>query len=352
MSVYHHLCQPPYVPDFNSHVTNAEAHNRNRHVAFNQASGTGNGTVDLCTQGEYFAKATLAVPEEFKLKRVRSLSQEGLLAVRCAWGKVQEASTLLEAARLFPSSKLYEVGLCMLNVDDLPADWGLSADSLPSIGASPDALFLHPVADQSCNNNFTTPNSDGIEANQEVGKVGHLLERLRFDESKPSSENDPNRFQSRMLGTNGYWEPLEVKNSCPFTYANARKGGIRKFVLCDGGPRNKIEPTWVPQLQLQMLCSGTQSILLVSRSISRGLNIFRLRRDDEYVRLMLTVVSQFYTKHVLPRRPPATDAFAKSAQHQKLLSLTKKLATTGTVVSVDAAQVDCCYLEDERFFLD
>jgi hypothetical protein len=347
MSVYHHLCEPPYVPDFNSNVTNTEAHNRNRHVAFN-------GTVHLGTQGEYSEKATLPVPEEFKLRRVRSLSQEGLLAVRCAWGKVQEASTLLEAARLFPSSKLYEVGLCMLNVDDLPTDWGLSANTLPSIGASPDAVFLHPVADQPCSSNFTTPNSDGIEASKDVDKVGHLLERLRFDDSviKASSDKDPNRFQSHMLGTNGYWEPLEVKNSCPFTYANARKGGLRKFVLCDGGPRNKIEPTWVPQLQLQMLCSGTQSILLVSRSISRGLNIFRLRRDDEYVRLMLTVVSQFYTKHVLPRRPPATDAFAKSAQHQKLLSLTRKLATTARVVSVDAAQVDCCYLEDDRFFLD
>lgn len=319
-------------------------------MAFNQSSETVNRSDNLLTGDKKIEMTNLAVPEEVKLRKARGLSQEGLLAVRCAWGKVQEASSLLEAAQLFPSSKLYEIGLCMLDIDGLPAHWGFSMDSLPCMGASPDALFLHPPSDQSYH---CFDRSDELNASHNMDNVEHLLDRLKFDESLSNLQRESTGVhETQMLGVTGNWEPLEVKNTCPFAYDNARKGGRRKFIMRDCGPKNKIEPTWIPQLQLQMLCSKTKSILLVSRSISRGLNIFRLHRAEEYIRLMLTVVAQLYTEHVLARRPPAKDVFAKSVPHQKLLALTKKLAATATIVSVDATQVDRCFQEDVRFFLD
>lgn len=57
--------------------------------------------------------------------------------------------------------------------------------------------------------------------------------------------------------------------------------------MADRGPRQQVPPEWVPQMQLHMLCAGTPSCLLVSRSATRGTRVFRLARDAELQRLML-----------------------------------------------------------------
>jgi hypothetical protein len=46
----------------------------------------------------------------------------------------------------------------------------------------------------------------------------------------------------------------------------SRKGRPRtKYVVNDRGPRQRLLPMWVPQLQLHMASSGCHSALLVSR---------------------------------------------------------------------------------------
>jgi hypothetical protein len=48
--------------------------------------------------------------------------------------------------------------------------------------------------------------------------------------------------------------------------SKGRKGSIKlKYSLSDGGPVAKPLPGWVPQLQMHMLATGCQSVLLVSR---------------------------------------------------------------------------------------
>ncbi len=61
-----------------------------------------------------------------------------------AWGSAQEAASLYSLLSSFPDSQLGEVGLCWLDHQDLPPDWGFSRQNLPFLGASPDGLLRHP----------------------------------------------------------------------------------------------------------------------------------------------------------------------------------------------------------------
>ena len=60
----------------------------------------------------------------------------------------------------------------------------------------------------------------------------------------------------------------------------------------------------VVTVQMEMLATGVQSALLVSRSVTRGIHIFRMARDDAYLTAMLTFLSQLYVNHVLQASKP------------------------------------------------
>ena len=67
-------------------------------------------------------------------------------------------------------------------------------------------------------------------------------------------------------------EVVEVKNHCPFKTsknpgAYRRRGKVAgtRYTLSPGYPASKVQPQWVPQLQLHMLAAGCTSGLLVSR---------------------------------------------------------------------------------------
>lgn len=63
-----------------------------------------------------------------------------------AWGSAQEPASLYSLLAAFPDSQLGEVGLCWLDPQDLPPDWGFSRYNLPFLGASPDGLLRHPLS--------------------------------------------------------------------------------------------------------------------------------------------------------------------------------------------------------------
>jgi hypothetical protein len=48
----------------------------------------------------------------------------------------------------------------------------------------------------------------------------------------------------------------------------------------------------VPQAQMHMVAAGTQSALIVSRSATRGVRVFRMWRDDEYLARMLALAAR------------------------------------------------------------
>lgn len=233
--------------------------------------------------------------------------------MRMAWGKAQEAATLFALANLFPDRMAIEVGLCLCEGDDLPPSWGFQPGSLPPLGASPDALITH-----------TAGQDAGMDGDTPQGLANHHL------------------------------DVVEVKNTCPFGMVSSRRANGKlhaRYVVSDRGPRERVAVDWVPQLQLQMLCSGTPSALLASRSATKGIRVFRMARDEVYLRQMLAVASRLWTAHVLLRCPPPADAYTSMPEYGAFLQRTVQIAHNAEVV---AAVADCeiAPCADRRPFLD
>lgn len=85
--------------------------------------------------------AQLAMQEHYYTAQRVAGQGEGRL--RTAWGSVQEAAALLEVLHMFTTSTVHEAGLCMLDQEFVPAEWGIDLQQL-QVGASPDALIYHP----------------------------------------------------------------------------------------------------------------------------------------------------------------------------------------------------------------
>jgi hypothetical protein len=205
--------------------------------------------------------------------------------VRCAWGSAQEASTLRSLCAHFaaedPGAFVEEAGLCMLSAQAAEALLGAEQPRprLPPIGASPDG--------------FVTRSSG---------------ERL----------------------------VIEVKNVCPFLADRTRPGGFlvapSTGVGMARGPHDGPLVSHIPQLQLEMACADVRGGLLASSSACFGINLFKVERDDAYVRLLLHFVGAFYERYVLTGREPPEDFFprpgdaAEAALYATLLSRTAALA--------------------------
>ena len=325
------------------------------------------------------ASSPWGVPEDLKLKKARSISGQGLEAVRCAWGKAQEGATLHVLSSAFPESRVGEVGLCMLEESTLPREWGFCLGDIPPIGSSPDGVIAHPPGQ------FPTlsllekeESSPGEESSQEeessararstqresyVSITASAVQREE-DETK-SNKSLPgsllNRSQNPLKSDNGnegiqinQIEVIEVKNSCPFDYSQHGRGGKRRFIISDRGPRQRLDTLWIPQLQLHMLCTGANSALVASRSATRGVRLFRMQADPELQRLMLCVLRTLWVEHVKRRKIPPKDAFANMPEHQAMVKKIRQVAAAAVVVGEVNGEVAAAALAgtDLRFFLD
>ncbi|PNW76449.1 hypothetical protein CHLRE_11g467596v5 [Chlamydomonas reinhardtii] len=109
-------------------------------------------------------------------------------------------------------------------------------------------------------------------------------------------------------------EVVEVKNHCPFVYKDQRKarkrGVVINYAASDRGPVSGLWPLWVPQLQAHMAAAGTASGLLLSRSPSRGVKLFRVYRDDGFLASAWELVRELQASHVLRRVPPGPDPWS------------------------------------------
>ena len=283
--------------------------------------------------------------EEFKLKKARALSSQGLDAVRCAWGTAQESTTLhVLGTGIFQNSEILEAGLFIMEESVLPKSWNFLPGELPPIGSSPDALAKHPTGQASLLENKRS------NVSSSNGSDGHLVEIENKDEveieteiegllnSKLTLEEDKKHMVAVNQGVeerkSESLEVVEVKNTCPFDYSQHTYGGKkrRKFVVCDRGPRNQIDVLWMPQLQLHMLCTQTASALLVSRSATRGLRVFRVAADVEFQRLMLCVLRKLYTEHVIPQKVPEKDVYEGMPEHGELINRLRRAVHAAEVV--------------------
>ncbi|KAK9787613.1 hypothetical protein WJX73_001321 [Symbiochloris irregularis] len=275
LSTYERLRLPTYTPDFQARVVNGS----------NAAPvGAPVSEADLL--------ASIAQERACIEKRSVEAAFEGVHGVRLAWGTAQEAAALAGLMAAFPTSTLHEIGLCWLDTSTLPTDWGFLADSLPPLAASPDGLLFSPQEDI----------WDSALADDAAGS--------------PACSS----------------EIVEVKNTCPFR----RSRGGSSFYIHDMGPRSHVPVMWVAQMQMEMLACPhkSPSALLVSRSATQGMTIFRMERSPEFQRSMLSVISRFWTEYVCKgvRPPENVHSDRGSSAHMDLLSLVRNVADSCEVV--------------------
>jgi len=197
----------------------------------------------------------------------RALARGGEHAIRLAWGSAQEASTLCSMMVHFKGSTVYEAGLCMLDAAS-DVPKAWGVGPLPPVGASPDGLII-------------------------------MASGERF--------------------------VVEVKNSSPFRQMPGR------YVVADREPYAKPPAYHMPQVQLEMLCTGTRSALLAMQSMTYGIKIFRVERDDDFIASMLRRISRLYTMYARKGKDPPMNWEVRSIEHKKMVGAAVRLAGAATV---------------------
>ncbi|KIY96074.1 hypothetical protein MNEG_11887 [Monoraphidium neglectum] len=120
--------------------------------------------------------------------------------------------------------------------------------------------------------------------------------------------------------------------------AGGKRRGRKGRVNLDFGmqavtPAPRVQPAWVPQLQLHMLCTGCLTALLVSRTAENGLRVFRVWRDDSYLWGLVAILTTLMTHHVAAGKAPTGSQFASMAGQSELLSRTCELAKRAVVIA-------------------
>ena len=210
-------------------------------------------------------------------RRRRSNAPNTVVRTRMKWGLAQEPTALLATLNAFKDvGALRESGLCPLeavrSTYDEDSIVRVAAElPLPPIGASPDGIL---------------DLSDG---------------RIRA---------------------------VELKNVAP--YASSKSAdGAGSFVVRDRGPSEGIAPWHVPQLMAEILCLGPRcdAALLVSMSATKGANVYRIQRDDEYIAQMLQLLSAFHLRYGIDGAAVADEGFAADFDgYADFLSRTVELA--------------------------
>lgn len=260
-------------------------------------------------------------------------------AVRCAWGKAQEASSLSVLMGLYPTCTLHEVGLCLVDPADLQR-YGFAAGHLPPLGASPDALMQRKDAPRTTVEPPTlgSPRAELINLLEQLDALD-LGQQLVVQHGQP-----PGIVECAAL------EVVEVKNTCPFGTSKGKR--CDRYALFDRGPREQVPALWVPQLQMEMLAAGTERALLVTRSATKGVTVFSIDRDDVYIRAMLGVLAYLHKVYVLPRRPPGSQPYKGYKQYTEFVQLTKTVAKRAVVVLHDAEAHRLAPPRNMRLLLD
>ena len=211
----------------------------------------------------------------------RRAASRGEGGVRMAWGSAQEAGTLATLTLATPDAIAREVGLCLVDRASIPESWNIGP--LPPLGASPDGVIEMDVW-------FRDPAEEraGAATNRGGG------------------------------GASRWWWRRELG-----AVSTVQPG---RFVVQDREPHDRPAAYHVPQLMLEMFAANTEAGLLCLQSATRGVSVFYLRRDDEYVRAMLGALSAFHRAYVETGTEPPERMFQRRADYRELLEATQRVA--------------------------
>jgi hypothetical protein len=295
-------------PRGHTSVPGAALHRPGR--AVEAAAARTNQALSAALRTFYAAEARWPPSEEDWVRGMGSVRMPRSIGeLRCMWGSAQEAAALASLLEsLLDESTVEEVGLAMLLPELLPPDFppevrhAAATGGLPPIGASPDGML-------------------------------------------------------RRGGT-GALEAIEIKNHCPFFVRSSPLAGSSGpagssgegygGVSGDGayhvwagelldweleqlpwfearGPLDSIPPQYVPQVQLECLCSGVEVNNFVSASACQGLRVFRSHRDDAYLAEMLHFIAKFWGRVKRGHRPSPELHWQEADRYERFLRATVRI---------------------------
>ena len=116
-------------------------------------------------------------------------------------------------------------------------------------------------------------------------------------------------------------QALEVKN-----HLNLTKQAYASF--------ESMSTWYIVQLQLEMFCIGPNCNIatLVRLSSTRGAVIFKMKRDDEYILMMLQRFKTFYSKYVLTKTAPPPNFDQDDELLQRFVGKTKDISKSKTSI--------------------
>ena len=153
---------------------------------------------------------------------------------------------------------------------------------------------------------------------------------------------------------NGTLEALEVKNHCPFISfsGKSKKFSIRHFDL-----QGTVPNVYIPQLMMEMYCLGSacQSGLMVRQTATNGAILLRIHRNDAWLNEMMYWLQEFYSRYVIPHKPPEDNFFWNESRYQKFLQSTKNDIKIDVVATIPHSSIQRVLSSNKEFlplFLD
>ncbi|KAK4522723.1 hypothetical protein GAYE_PCTG14G0613 [Galdieria yellowstonensis] len=228
--------------------------------------------------------------------------------VRMEWGHSHEANCLLaflEYMHSLQDIRMQEVGLFVLEKEQILPQWNILYEELPTISASPDALFR-------------VRNTNGIwspwqlcEAKSRCPFVPrNLALSLESSQEIASPNGDSVLGKQKDMSSYSHWSFIHLR------------------------PLEKLSPLYFAQMQLQMLCANIEEQgYLISYSVTKGSNVFQVTRNNEWLGACLFFVREFYRRYGTAdsNKYPPDDFFWDIPRYYEFLQLTKELTNQCTV---------------------
>lgn len=227
--------------------------------------------------------------------------------VRMEWGHSHEANCLLaflEYMHSFQDIRMQEVGLFVLERDQILPQWNISYEELPTISASPDALFR-------------VRNGNGIWSTWQLceakSRCPFVPRNISYSSESSLEIASPEPF---LLS-----RKEDMLNSKSWSFFNCR-------------PLEKLSPIYFAQMQLQMLCANIEELgYLISYSVTKGSNVFQVARSNEWLGACLSFVREFYERYGTTKSNIylPDDFFWDIPGYVDFLQLTKDLTSQCTI---------------------
>lgn len=142
---------------------------------------------------------------------------------------------------------------------------------------------------------------------------------------------------------------LEIKSLCPFIYDEKYK----TFNYLKRVPWKHIPHYYVPQMQMEMHCSGMKRNCLVAYtpSSTSETGFYFMKYDESYVKLFFRCIKYAFKKYGNSKSPSQIpdDPFYGFSAYDELLEKTMELSTKFEYHTLNGGEMDVFYMKGDKF---